>query len=154
MNSQVAELVDAKNCNEVCPTFTLNKKGINAEVRKQLQVRILVLTIFLTIKTNNMNAKEEIILELKARIAHHENYKRHHLYDSEFADRQIELFTNLIAATESAIFDLPSEEEMVKECMKFTDIAKDKTTSLFYTIGFGDAVNFIHNYKKPEPDGK
>ena len=34
--------------------------------------------------------------------------------------------------------------------MKFTDIAKDKTTALFYTIGFGDAVNFIHNYKKSE----
>jgi hypothetical protein len=84
-----------------------------------------------------MNTKEQVIECLK-------------MLKSITVSTQIEKINNLIAATESAIFDLPSDEEMTKECMKFTNIAKDKTTALSYTIGFGDAVNFIHNYKKSE----
>jgi hypothetical protein len=90
-----------------------------------------------------MNAKEEILKMLKEQLEQKEA-------QMPYKTGKVELFKNLIAATESAIFDLPSDEEMVKECMKFTDIAKDKTTALSYTIGFGDAVNFIHNYKKSE----
>jgi len=85
-----------------------------------------------------MNAKEEIILELKARIAHYHNYKRHNSYDSEGADRQIELFTNLIAATESAIFDLPSWAEIDKA---------GESNYAVYETGFCDGCNFILNYK-------
>ena len=131
----MAELVDAKNCNEVCPTFTLNKKGINAEVRKQLQVRILVLTIFLTIKTNNMNAKEQVIQELKEKILNtirfgNENY--------------IQQLERLIAATEAAIFELPSQEE-IEQKLGFSSRESD-----IFLAG----INFILTYKKPEPDGK
>ena len=88
-----------------------------------------------------MNAKKEIILELKARIAHYENYKRHHSYDSEGADRQIELFTNLIAATEAAIFDVPSEEDIQERALKYS-------TGCY--VDYVSGCNFILNYKKSE----
>jgi hypothetical protein len=88
-----------------------------------------------------MNAKEEIILELKATIAHYENYKRHHSYDSQSADWLIELFTNLIAATESAIFDLPSDEEIQERALKYS-------TGCY--VDYIAGCEFILNYKKSE----
>lgn len=51
----------------------------------------------------------------------------------------------LITATEQAIFDVPSEEEIEKYAMKHS-------TGCY--IDFIAGVNFILNYKKPEPDGK
>ena len=90
-----------------------------------------------------MNAKKEIILELNARIAHYENYKRYQVYDSDSADRQIKLFKDLIDATEAAIFDVPTDDEIRKQASTFG-------------LCFGAAMdmhNFILNYK-PESDGK
>ena len=83
-----------------------------------------------------MNAKEEIIRLLKREIAY-------------FKESDLKTINKLITATEQAIFDVPSEEERTKECMKFTDTAKNVQNAIIYTVGFGDAINFILNYKKP-----
>jgi hypothetical protein len=82
-----------------------------------------------------MNAKEQIIRLLKREIAY---FKASDLDTTELY--------NIIAATESAIFDVPSEEEIEKQIINQYD---------YWVIGFvKDGINFILNYKKPEPDGK
>ena len=90
-----------------------------------------------------MNAKEQIIRLLKREIAY---FKASDLDTTELY--------KIIAATEAAIFDVPSEEERTKQCMKFTDTAKNVQNAIIYTVGFGDGINFILNYKKTEHDGK
>ena len=63
----------------------------------------------------------------------------------EYCKDRSALITNLITATEAAIFDVPSEEE-IKE------VAKSNYALIEY--GFCDGINFILNYKKPDNDGK
>jgi len=87
-----------------------------------------------------MNAKEEILKMMKQQLKSCEMYCDWKLHS------EIEA---LITATEAAIFDVPSEGEMTKECMKFTDTAKNVQNAIIYTVGFGDGINFILNYKKP-----
>ncbi len=71
-----------------------------------------------------MNAKEEILKMMKQQLKSCEMYCDWKLHS------EIEA---LIAATEAAIFDVPSEEEMTKECMKFTDTAKNVQNAIIYT---------------------
>jgi hypothetical protein len=63
----------------------------------------------------------------------------------EYCKGRSALITNLIAATEAAIFDVPSEEEIEKQIIHQYD---------YWVIGFKDGINFILTYKKPESDGK
>jgi hypothetical protein len=81
-----------------------------------------------------MNAKEQIIRLLKREIAY---FKASDLDTTELY--------SIIAATEVAIFDVPSDEEIEKQIIHQYD---------YWVIGFKDGINFILNYKKPEPDGK
>jgi hypothetical protein len=76
-----------------------------------------------------MNAKEQIIRLLKREIAY---FKASDLDTTELY--------NIIAATESAIFDVPSEEEIEKQIIHQYD---------YWVIGFKDGINFILTYKKP-----
>jgi hypothetical protein len=89
-----------------------------------------------------MNAKEQIIKLLKEQLDQLE-------MQMPGKYRQVHKLRQLITATEAAIFDVPSEGEMTKECMKFTDTAKNVQNAIIYTVGFGDGCNFILNYKKP-----
>ncbi len=92
-------------------------------------------TLFLTTKkTIDMNAKEQIIRLLKREIAY---FKASDLDTTELY--------NIIAATEQAIFDVPSEGEIEKQIINQYD---------YWVIGFKDGINFILTYKKPEPDEK
>ena len=62
----------------------------------------------------------------------------------EYCKDKSALITNLIAATEQAIFDVPSEDVCMKEAES-------------WGLCLGAAMNmhtFILNYKKPESDGK
>jgi hypothetical protein len=61
----------------------------------------------------------------------------------EYCKDRSALITNLIAATEAAIFELPSELEIEKQIIHQYD---------YWVIGFKDGINFILNYKKPESD--
>lgn len=79
-----------------------------------------------------MNAKEQIIRLLKREIAY---FKASDLDTTELY--------NIITATEAAIFDLPSEEEIEKQIIHQYD---------YWVIGFKDGINFILTYKKPESD--
>lgn len=72
-----------------------------------------------------MNAKETIIQMIKANQA-----------ESEFP----ELFNDLITAVENAIFDVPSEEDMIKENPTIDS--------------YDEFIQYLRNYKKPETDGK
>jgi hypothetical protein len=119
----------------------------------------------LTIKNYGMNANEKDLIfgiiysELKKTskelLAEILNVRLNELKDLRtklpteidiiFCDHQIEKYTNLIAATESAIFDVPSEEEIEKQIINQYD---------YWVIGFKDGINFILNYKKNEADGK
>jgi|APFre7841882793_1041355.scaffolds.fasta_scaffold12492_1 hypothetical protein len=83
-----------------------------------------------------MNAKEEILKMMKQQLKSCEMYCDWKLHS------EIEA---LIAATEAAIFDVPSEEEIEKQIIHQYD---------YWVIGFKDGINFILNYKKPEHDGK
>ena len=60
----------------------------------------------------------------------------------------------LIAATEQAIFDVPSFTETVEGALKESVEIKNTEFKTYYTVGFGDGINFILTYKKPESDGK
>jgi hypothetical protein len=82
-----------------------------------------------------MNAKEQIIDILKY-------IKETNTYIKEPTNNDL---NHLITAIEAAIFDLPSEEEIEKQIINQYD---------YWVIGFKDGINFILNYKKPEPDGK
>ena len=90
-----------------------------------------------------MNAKEQVIECLK-------------MLKSITASTQIEKINNLIAATEAAIFDVPSDEEMVKECMKFTDIrmyTEEEVLNLLLDFnndkpGIFDASEWFEQFKK------
>lgn len=91
-----------------------------------------------------MNAKEQIIQELKEKILNtirfgNENY--------------IQQLERLIAATEAAIFDVPSFTETVEGALKESVEIKNTDFKTYYKVGFGDGINFILNYKKPESDG-
>ena len=80
-----------------------------------------------------MNAKEQIIRLLKREIAY---FKA-----SDFDTTEL---YSIIAATEQAIFDVPSEDVCMKEAES-------------WGLCLGAAMNmhtFILNYKKPESDGK
>ncbi len=74
-----------------------------------------------------MNAKEQVIECLK-------------MLKSITASTQIEKINNLIAATESAIFDLPSEE-IQERALKYS-------TGCY--VDYVSGCNFILNYKKSE----
>jgi hypothetical protein len=100
----------------------------------------------------SMNAKEQIIDILQE----YEHGYKDLLKISGLFPREIEIakqkildMQQLITAVENAFFDVPSEEDMTKECMKFTDNAKNKQNAIIYTVGFGDGINYILNYKKP-----
>jgi predicted transposase YdaD len=80
-----------------------------------------------------MNAKEQIIRLLKREIAY---FKASDLDTTELY--------NLIATTEAAIFELPSQEE-IEQKLGFSSRESD-----IFLAG----INFILNYKKTEPDGK
>ena len=78
-----------------------------------------------------MNAKEQVIQELKEKILNtirfgNENY--------------IQQLESLIDATEAAIFDVPSEEEILSE-------VKSKKLNANQTLNFCKGCNFIVNYK-------
>lgn len=78
-----------------------------------------------------MNTKEQIIEELKEKILNtirfgNENY--------------IQQLERLIIATEAAIFDVPSEEEILSE-------VKSKKLNANQTLNFCKGINFIVNYK-------
>ena len=78
-----------------------------------------------------MNAKEQVIQELKEKILNtirfgNENY--------------IQQLESIIDATEAAIFDVPSEEEIERESLKHF-------TAAFAKEGFKKGCNFILNYK-------
>jgi hypothetical protein len=75
-----------------------------------------------------MNTKEQVIECLK-------------MLKSITASTQIEKINNLITATESAIFDLPSKDDIEK--------AAENDYAL-YEVGFVDGYNFVLNYKKSE----
>jgi hypothetical protein len=74
-----------------------------------------------------MNAKEQIIRLLKREIAY---FKASDLDTTELY--------NIIAATEQAIFDVPSESEIEKQIINQYD---------YWVIGFKDGINFILTYK-------
>ena len=82
-----------------------------------------------------MNAKELVLKELQAlRLSYNRErikYVNSGLGENSLqiilCDKSIERITSLIAATEAAIFDVPSEEEMTEECMKFTETYKKPT---------------------------
>jgi hypothetical protein len=101
-----------------------------------------------------MNAKEEILRELKAR-----KYELKKEITSMLKDRFsedcieykivnsfLERIESLITAVENAIFDVPSEEEI--------EIAASKMwyDNESYQLGFEEGC--ILNYKKPKTDGK
>ena len=75
-----------------------------------------------------MNTKEQVIECLK-------------MLKSITASTQIEKINNLITATESAIFDLPSKDDIEK--------AAENDYAL-YEVGFVDGCDFVLNYKKAE----
>jgi len=79
-----------------------------------------------------MNAKEEIIKMLRKEVIFFNN-----------CNSDPSKLLSLIAATEQAIFDVPSEEEIDENFSK-----------LSHTNDYYDGCNFILNYKKPESDGK
>lgn len=63
----------------------------------------------------------------------------------EYCKDRSALITNIISATEQAIFDVPSVDEIEKQIIHQYD---------YWVIGFKEGIDFILNYKKPEPDGK
>jgi hypothetical protein len=101
-----------------------------------------------------MNAKEQIInvfknknIELEASIQRL-NLKYGWTNDSaelKMLSDAIKNNLSIIAATEQAIFDLPSEEEIEKQIIHQYD---------YWVIGFKDGINFILNYKKTESNEK
>ena len=81
-----------------------------------------------------MNAKEQIIDLLKEQLLQFKMqmpYKR----------GKIELLNKLITATEAAIFDLPSEEDIQERALKYS-------TGCY--VDYVSGCNFILNYKKSE----
>ena len=68
----------------------------------------------------------------------------------EYCKDRSALITNLIAATEAAIFDVPSEEEIEEA----TAMNNSSNISNAFRAGFEAGCNFILNYKKTETDGK
>jgi hypothetical protein len=89
-----------------------------------------------------MNAKEEIIRLLKEQLDQLE-------MQMPGKYRQVNKLRQLIAATKAAIFDVPSQEEI-------SNISNDFKVGIGITASkcFEKGINFILNYKKPEPDGK
>jgi hypothetical protein len=70
----------------------------------------------------------------------------------EYCKGRSALITNLIAATEAAIFNLPSEEEIRQAAQKIGLKAIALPTA--QALAFIDGCNFILTYKKNENDGK
>jgi hypothetical protein len=98
-----------------------------------------------------MNAKEEILRELKAR-----KYELKKEITSMLKDRFsedcieykivnsfLERIESLITATENAIFDVPSEEEIAWQILGECNCPYDE-------IIYRNAIKFILNYKKTE----
>ncbi len=96
-----------------------------------------------------MNAKEEIIRMLKQKLSQ---------YDSRFditdCGGEVIKLHNLITATEAAIFDVPSEDEIERKNIHQCDYCATLFKCDYCAIGFKEGIDFILNYKKPEPDGK
>jgi hypothetical protein len=102
-----------------------------------------------------MNAKEQIInvfknknIELKASVQRL-NLKYGWTNDSaelKMLSDAIKNNLSIITATESAIFELPSEEEIENKANLFKHE--------YYQGGFHDGCDFILTYKKPEPNGE
>lgn len=99
-----------------------------------------------------MNAKEQIINVFKNKnIELEASVQRLHLkygWTNDSAELKmlsdaIKNNLSIITATESAIFDVPSEGEIEKQIINQYD---------YWAIGFKDGINFILNYKKPESD--
>jgi hypothetical protein len=103
-----------------------------------------------------MNAKEQIIKELNAlRLGYNRErilYVNSGLGENSLqiilCDKSIERITNLITATEQAIFDVPSQEEI-------SNISNDFKVGIGITASkcFEKGINFILTYNKPEHDG-
>lgn len=102
-----------------------------------------------------MNAKEEILKELQAlRLSYNRErilYVNSKLGENSLqiilCDKSIERITSLIAATEQAIFDVPSEEEIRQAAQQIGLKAIAFPTA--QALAFIDGCNFILNYKKP-----
>jgi hypothetical protein len=90
-----------------------------------------------------MNAKKQILKMMKQQLKSCEMYCDWKLHS------EIEA---LIAATEAAIFDVPSEDEIRQAAQKIGLKAIALPTA--QALAFIDGCNFILNYKKPEHDGK
>ncbi len=82
-----------------------------------------------------MNAKEQIIRLLKREIAY-------------FKENDLKTINKLIAATEAAIFDVPSEDEIRKAAQQIGLKAIALPTA--QALAFIDGCNFILNYNKPK----
>jgi len=97
-----------------------------------------------------MNAKEEIIRMLKQKLPKYD--------DITNCGGEIIKLHNLIAATEQAIFDVPSEEEIISFLKSEFCVPEnwDKFDYKIQRYSFNDIEialqNFILNYKKPESD--
>jgi hypothetical protein len=72
----------------------------------------------------------------------------------EYCKDRSALITNLIAATEQAIFDVPSQEEIERKNIHQCDYCATLYKCDYCAIGFKDGINFILTYNKTEPDGK
>ena len=109
-----------------------------------------------------MNAKEQIIKELNAlRLGYNRErilYVNSGLGENSLqiilCDKSIERITNLITATEQAIFDVPSQEEIERKNIHQCDYCATLYKCDYCAIGFKDGINFILTYNKTEPDGK
>jgi hypothetical protein len=78
-----------------------------------------------------MNAKEKVLNLLKNEVSF---FEANNAVPSELLQ--------LITATENAIFDVPSEEEIAWEILAQCNCSYDE-------IIYRNAINFILNYKKP-----
>lgn len=91
-----------------------------------------------------MNTKEQIIEELKEKILNtirfgNENY--------------IQQLERLIAATEAAIFDVPTDEEILIKAKSYSHKSSNEIFREGHVDDFKAGCNFILNYKN-KSDGK
>ena len=85
--------------------------------------------------------KQELLDYLNAELNTYKNLdKNTDVNVHEFCKDRSALITNLISATEQAIFDVPSEEEILSE-------VKSKKLNANQTLNFCKGINFIVNYK-------
>lgn len=80
-----------------------------------------------------MNAKETVIQMIKS-----------HQAESVTP----EIYNDLITAVESAIFEVPSEDEMVEELTEKKALKNNFIDLNAYAIGISESRNYILNYKK------